>query len=75
MVVLDGLTKVPHFILVKSMNSISEVAHILIKYIMRLHGVPKNIVSYRDAKFTSKFWKELFGGFGKDLAFNTTYYP
>ena len=40
-----------------------------------LHGVSKNIVSYRDAKFTSKFWKDLFAGLGTKLAFGTTYHP
>ena len=42
---------------------------------VRLHGVPKKIVSDRDAKFTSKFLKELFAGLGTELAFNTAYYP
>ena len=42
---------------------------------MRLRGVPRKIVSDRDAKFTSKFWKELFAGLRTELAFNTTYHP
>ena len=42
---------------------------------MRLHGVPKKIVSDRDAKFTFKAWKELFPVLGTKLAFNTTYHP
>ena len=42
---------------------------------VRLHNVPKKIVSDRDAKFTSKFWKKLFAGLGIELAFNTTYHP
>ena len=41
---------------------------------MRLHGVPKEIVSDKDAKFTSRFWKELFAGLGTELVFNTTYH-
>jgi hypothetical protein len=32
-------------------------------------------VSERDPKFTSKFWKGLFNGFGTNLNFSTTYYP
>jgi transposase InsO family protein len=43
--------------------------------IARLHGVPKEIVSYRDPKFTSNFWKGLFKGFGTNLNFNRTYHP
>ena len=41
---------------------------------MRLHGVPNKIVSDKDEKLTSKFWKELFVGLGKELAFITTYH-
>ena len=41
---------------------------------MRLHGVPKAIASNRDAKFTSKFLKDLFAILGTELAFSTTYH-
>ena len=44
------------------------------KEIARLHGIPKTIVSDRDPKFTSKFSKGLFNGFGKKLNFGTTYH-
>jgi transposase InsO family protein len=45
------------------------------KEVARLHGIPKAIVSDRDPKFTSNFWKGLFKGFGTNLNFNTTYHP
>jgi len=54
MVVVDTMSKVAHFIIVNFTNSVSEVAKIFIREIMRLHGVPKKIISDRDAKFTSK---------------------
>ena len=73
-VVVDRLTKVVHFILVKTMYSASDVAQVFIRDVVILHGVPKNIVSDKDSKFTSKFWKELFAGLGIELAFSTTYY-
>lgn len=75
MVIVDRLTKVTHFIPVKSTFSASDVAKVFIRDVVRLHGVPKKIVSDRDAKFNSKFWKELFTGLGIELAFSTTYYP
>ena len=75
MVIVDRLTKVAHFIPVKSTFSSSDVAQVLIRDVVRLHGVLKKIVLDRDAKFTSKFWKELFAGLGTELAFNTTYHP
>jgi len=73
-VIVDRLTKVAHFISVKSMFSASDVAQVSIKDVVRLHGVPKKIVLYRAVKFTSKFWKELFACLGTYLAFNTTYH-
>ena len=51
------------------------MAQVFIRDIVRLHGVPKKIVSDRDANFTSKFWKELFAVLGIDLDFSTTYHP
>jgi len=41
--------------------------------IVRLHGVPKKIVSDKDAKFISKFWNHLITGLGTKLALDTTY--
>jgi transposase InsO family protein len=37
--------------------------------------MPKEIISDRDAKFTSEFWKSLFTGCGTKLLFSTTYHP
>lgn len=75
MVVVNKLIKVAHFIPVKTTYSASEVAQVFIGEIVRLHGVPKNIVLDMDAKFTSNFWKDLFAGLGTKLAFSTTYHP
>jgi len=57
MVLVDRLRKVLHFIIVKSTISISEVAQIFIKEIVKFHGVPKNIISNRDAEFCPMFPK------------------
>jgi len=75
MFVVDMLRKVAHFIPVKATYSASEVEHVFIREIMRLLGVPKKILLDRDAKFTSKFWKELFTGLGRELVFSTSYHP
>jgi len=57
MVIVDILTKAAHFVPVKSTFSASDVAQVFIRHVVKLHGVPKKIVSDRDAKFTSNFWK------------------
>jgi len=41
---------------------------------MRLHDIPKKIVSNIDVKFTSRFWKELYVSLGIELVFSTTYH-
>ena len=55
MVIVDKLSKDAHFIPVKSTYKFVNIADIFMKEIFRLHGVPKVIVSDRDAKFTGNF--------------------
>jgi hypothetical protein len=55
MVVVEKLTKVAHFIPLKTTHKEANVVDIFMREITRLHGVPKTIVSDRDSKFTSKF--------------------
>jgi transposase InsO family protein len=45
------------------------------KEVTRMHGMPKAIVSDKDPKFTSIFWKGLFKDFGTNLNINTKYHP
>ena len=75
MVVVDKLTKVAHFIPVKSTHKMDDIAKIFMKEIFKLHGLPKAIVSDRDVKFTSNFWKGLFTDLGTKLNFSTAYHP
>jgi hypothetical protein len=69
--VVDKLTKIAHFIPVKLTHKEANITDIYIREIAKLHGVPKTIVSDRDPKFTSNFWKGLFKGFGTNLNFST----
>ena len=69
------MTKAAHFVPVKSTHKAANVAAIYMKEIARLHGIPKAIVSDRDLKFTSNFWKGLFKEFGTNLNLSTAYHP
>jgi hypothetical protein len=55
-VIVDMLTKVAHFIPVKTTYSGARLALLYMSWIVCLHGVPKKIVSDRGTKFTSRFW-------------------
>ena len=75
MVVVDKITKVAHFISVNLTHKVANIAEIYMREIAKLHGVPKEIVSDRDPKFTSNFWKGLFKGSETNLNFSTSYEP
>jgi hypothetical protein len=69
LVVVDRLSK---YILIKP-YSVKSIAEILAKEVVRLHGIPKSIVSDRDPTFLSHFWKELFRLQGIILKMSTAY--
>nr|GFC76320.1 retrotransposable element Tf2 [Tanacetum cinerariifolium] len=56
-VVVDRLTKSAHFLLIRKDYSVSRLAKIFQQEIVRLHGTPSAIVSDRDPRFASRFWK------------------
>ncbi|MCH86637.1 hypothetical protein A2U01_0007496, partial [Trifolium medium] len=70
MVVIDRLTKYSHFMPQKSDYSSKSVAEAFMENIVKLHGVPKSIVSDRDKVFTSAFWNQLFKLQGTSLAYH-----
>jgi len=75
MVVVDRLTKYGHFIALSHPYTASTVAHLFFANVLKLHGLPKSIVSDRDPIFTSSFWQELFKLQGITLAYSSAYHP
>ena len=51
------------------------VAWLILKEVVSLHGIPESIVSDRDTKFTSIFWKELHRLMGSKLLMSTALHP
>src|SRR6266540_5556479 len=74
-VIVDRLTKVAHFILVKITYRGDKYAELYIQHILRLHGVPSRIESDRGTQFTSYFWKCLHQALGMTLDYSTAYHP
>ncbi|KAA0052401.1 pol protein [Cucumis melo var. makuwa] len=74
-VVVDKLTKSAHFVPEKSTYTASKWGQFYMTEIVRLHGVPVSIISDRDTRFTSKFWKGLQLALGTRLDFSTAFHP
>ena len=73
--IVDRLTKSAHFLPIQQSDSLDKLARLYVAEIVRLHGVPVSIVSDRDPRFTSHFWKSLQKAMGTRLHFSTAFHP
>jgi transposase InsO family protein len=72
---VDRLTKTAHFLPVKTDYRPPQYAEKYIVEIVRLHGIPKTIVSDRGSQFTAHFWEHLHKGLGTSMIRSTAYHP
>jgi transposase InsO family protein len=74
-VIVDRLTKVAHFIPLKTTYFGPQQAELYMSRIDCLHRVPKKIVFDRGTQLTSKFWERLHETLDTQLCFSSTYHP
>jgi hypothetical protein len=74
-VIIDRLTKIAHFLPVKTYYPVLTYAQMYIARILSLHDVPKIIVSDRGPQFVSKFSEELHKSLGTKLLHSSAYHP
>jgi transposase InsO family protein len=75
LVVVDRLTKMAHFTPCFKLITAKETAQLILDGIVRLHGLPKEIVFDRGPQFASKLWRHLFELLGVDIRLSSTFHP
>ncbi len=75
LVIVDRLTKMVHYKLVKVTIDAPGLAEVVIDVVVRHHGVPESIVMDRGLLFTSKFWSLLCYFLGIKKKLSTAFHP
>ncbi|GJS66417.1 putative reverse transcriptase domain-containing protein [Tanacetum coccineum] len=73
-VIVDRLTKSAHFLPMREDDTLEKLTRQYLKEVVSRHGVPVSIISDRDGKFTSHFWKSLNKALGTRLDMSTAYH-
>ncbi|GKE94410.1 putative reverse transcriptase domain-containing protein [Tanacetum coccineum] len=73
-VIVDRLTKSAHFLPMKETDTMEKLTRQYLKEVVSRHGVPVLIISDRDSKFTSHFWKSLNDALGTQFDTSTAYH-
>ena len=74
-VIVDQLTKSAHFLAVRMTFTLERFCRLYVREIVRLHGEPVSIVSDRDPRFTTHFWKSFQKAMGTRLTMSTAFHP
>ena len=74
-VIVNRLTKLTHFLPVKTTYSVAKLAKLYVKHIVCLHGAHISIISDRGSVFTSRFWQKLQEAMGNRLDLSTAFHP
>ena len=75
LVVVDKLSKMCHYIPCRSDMTARELAEVITREVIRLHGVPSAIISDRGSLFTSRLWANLMYSFRIERRLSKAFHP
>ncbi|GKB43601.1 putative reverse transcriptase domain-containing protein [Tanacetum coccineum] len=74
-VIVNRLTKSAHFLPMREDDSMEKLTRQYLKEVVSRHGVPVLIISDRDGRFASHFWRSLHKALGTRPDMSTAYHP
>lgn len=75
LVVVDRFSKGIHLGMLPQSHSALTVARLFLDMVVKIHGMPRSLVSDCDPLFVSHLWQELFRSSGTQLRMSSTYHP
>ena len=74
-VFVDKFSKMAHYVATTTNITAPKLATLFIQNVVRLHGLPNNLISDRDSRFTSNFWRSLWSQMNTKLSMSTSFHP
>ncbi|RZB46923.1 Leucine aminopeptidase 1 isoform B [Glycine soja] len=75
LVVVDRFSKGIHLGMLPATHTAHMTASLFINIVVKIHGIPRSLVSDRDPLFISRFWQDLFHASGTLLRMSSPYHP
>ena len=74
-VIVDRLTKLAHFLVVRMTFIFEEFDRSYLREIFKLYGVSVSIISDRDPRFTAQFWRSFQRDMGTQMRMSIVFHP
>jgi len=72
---VDRFSKMSHFLPTTKTATSLDTARLVINNVVKLHGLPDDIISDRGPQFAAKFWHRLFHLFGVKVKLSSAHHP
>lgn len=73
--IVDRFSKSAHFVALAKLPTALTTAELLVDHVVRLHGIPADIVSDRGPQFISRVWKAFCKALGATASLSSGYHP